>query len=122
MFQFLKKLRIEQKNKTKKTCTKYSSKRIWTYHSYCCRRQKVAALDADIQQLLKRWKNLSIKLKQIDKYPTKVLSEINRSSSIIRDIFDNNFTGIHVDDAEIQNEIKDYLENSSREKVNCKTV
>ena len=78
--------------------------------------QKVAALDADIEQLLKRWKNLSIKLKQIDKYPTKVLSEINRSSSIIRDIFDNNFTGIHVDDAEIQNEIKDYLEKIAPDK------
>jgi len=36
--------------------------------------QKVAALDADIQQLLTRWKNLSGKLKQIDKYPVKVLS------------------------------------------------
>ena len=72
--------------------------------------QKVASLDADIQQLLTRWKNLSSKLKQIDKFPTKVLSEINRSSSILRDIFDNSFTGIHVDDAEIQNEIRDYLE------------
>ena len=78
--------------------------------------QKVAALDADIQQLLTRWKNLSAKLKQIDKYPTKVLSEINRSSSIIRDIFDDSFTGIHVDDAEIQTEIKDYLETIAPEK------
>jgi ribonuclease G len=72
--------------------------------------QKVAALDADIQQLLTRWKNLSAKLKQIDKYPAKVLSEINRSSSILRDIFDDNFTGIHVDDAEMQIEIQDYIE------------
>jgi ribonuclease G len=72
--------------------------------------QKVAGLDADIQQLLTRWKNLSAKLKQIDKYPAKVLSEINRSSSILRDIFDDNFTGIHVDDAEMQIEIQDYIE------------
>ncbi|MFQ3341404.1 MAG: ribonuclease G, partial [Flavobacteriaceae bacterium] len=71
--------------------------------------QKVASLDADIQQLLTRWKNLSAKLKQIDKYPAKVLSEINRSSSILRDIFDDNFTGIHVDDAEMQVEIQDYI-------------
>jgi len=49
-------------------------------------------------------------LKQIDKYPTKVLREINRSSSILRDIFDDSFTGIHVDDPEIENEVKDYLE------------
>ena len=78
--------------------------------------QKVAALDADIQQLLTRWKNLSIKLKQIDKYPSKVLSEINRSSSILRDIFDDNFTGIHVDDAEMQSEIHDYIETIAPDK------
>ena len=78
--------------------------------------QKVAALDADIQQLLTRWKNLSAKLKQIDKYPAKVLSEINRSSSILRDIFDDNFTGIHVDDAEMQIEIQDYIETIAPDK------
>ncbi|MGY8969804.1 MAG: ribonuclease E/G, partial [Flavobacteriales bacterium] len=74
------------------------------------------SLDADIQQLLTRWKNLSAKLKQIDKYPAKVLSEINRSSSILRDIFDDNFTGIHVDDAEMQVEIQDYIETIAPDK------
>ncbi len=78
--------------------------------------QKVAALDADIQQLLARWKGLSSKLKQIDKYPAKVLSEINRSSSILRDIFDDHFTGIHVDDAAMESEIKDYLATIAPEK------
>merc|ERR1712086_719744 len=78
--------------------------------------QKVASLDADIQQLLTRWKNLFAKLKQIDKYPAKVLSEINRSSSILRDIFDDNFTGIHVDDAEMQIEIQDYIETIAPDK------
>jgi len=71
--------------------------------------QKVAALDADLQQLLKRWKELSLKLKEIDTFPTKALSEINRSSSILRDIFDDHFTGIHVDDRIMHQEIKDYL-------------
>ena len=84
--------------------------------------QKVAALDADIQQLLTRWKNLSIKLKQIDKYPSKVLSEINRSSSILRDIFDDNFTGIHVDDAEMQSEIHDYIETIAPDKKSIITL
>jgi ribonuclease G len=66
--------------------------------------------------LITRWKNLSAKLKQIDKYPTKVLSEINRSSSILRDIFDDSFTGIHVDDAEMQSEIQDYIETIAPDK------
>ena len=45
------------------------------------------------------------KLTKVDKYPAKILSEINRSSSILRDIFDDNFTGIHVDDSEMFSEI-----------------
>jgi len=72
--------------------------------------QKVAALDADLQQLLKRWKTLCSKLKLIDQYPTKVLSEINRSSSMLRDIFDDNFKGIYTDDAQIKGEVIEYLE------------
>lgn len=80
--------------------------------------QKVAALDADLQQLLKRWKSLCAKLKRIDKHPTKVLSEINRSSSMLRDIFDDNFTGIYTDDEEMKAEVMDYLETFAPKKKN----
>ena len=52
----------------------------------------------------------AINYKKIDKYPTKVLSEINRSSSILRDIFDDSFNGIYIDDSEIFNEVKDYVQ------------
>ena len=79
--------------------------------------QKVKELDADLQQLLSRWKNLCRKFIKIDNYPFKILSEINRSSSILRDIFDNDFTGIHVDDPEMENEIKDYLSTIAPDKV-----
>ena len=70
----------------------------------------MAELDADLQQLLNRWKKMCASLSKIDKYPTKVLSEINRSSSILRDIFDDSFSGIHVDDANLLEEVQDYLE------------
>ena len=71
--------------------------------------QKVAELDADLQGLLKRWKNLCQQLPRIDKHPTKVLSEINRSSSILRDVFDDSFKGIYTDDPQLHEEVKDYL-------------
>ena len=47
----------------------------------------------------------------------KILSEINRSSSILRDIFDDNFTGIHVDDSEMFSEIKDYIQTIAPKKA-----
>ena len=105
-----------EKNRLKKLVQSIRPKGFGLIIRTVAKGQKVAALDADIQQLLTRWKNLSAKLKQIDKYPSKVLSEINRSSSILRDIFDDNFTGIHVDDAEMQVEIQDYIETIAPDK------
>ena len=35
------------------------------------------------------------------------MSEINRSSSILRDVFDDSFTGIHVNEFELFEEIKE---------------
>ena len=40
----------------------------------------------------------------------KVLSEINRTSSILRDIFDDSFKGIFVDDKMLLQEVKEYLD------------
>jgi len=79
--------------------------------------KKVADLDSDLQRLLNRWKNMCQKLTKVDKYPAKILSEINRSSSILRDIFDDNFTGIHVDDSEMFSEIKEYIQTIAPKKT-----
>ena len=57
------------------------------------------------------------RLPKISKYPTKVLSEIDRSSSILRDIFDDSFTGIHVDDQELYGEISEYLKTIAPKKA-----
>ena len=43
-------------------------------------------------------------------HPSKVLVELNRASSILRDVFNDTFTGIHVDDTTLYNEIKDYVQ------------
>jgi ribonuclease G len=98
-----------EKNRLKKLVKSIRPKGFGVIIRTVANNQKVKELDADLQQLLGRWKNLCEKFVSVDKYPTKILSEINRSSSILRDIFDNDFTGIHVDDSEMEFEIKDYL-------------
>ena len=42
--------------------------------------------------------------------PLKAQSELNRSSSILRDYFNDTFTGIYVNQKSMYSEIKDYLE------------
>jgi ribonuclease G len=108
----------EEKNRLKRLVKSIRPKGFGIIVRTVAQGQKVAALDADLQQLLKRWKSLCGKLKRIDNYPTKVLSEINRSSSMLRDIFDDNFKGIYTDDDQMKAEVTDYLETFAPNKKN----
>jgi len=71
--------------------------------------KKVAELDRDLQMLLSRWTAMCKKLSQAH-HPSKVLGEMNKASSILRDIFNDTFTSIHVDDEELFYQIKDYVQ------------
>ncbi len=80
---------------------------------------KVAELDRDLQNSLERWKTLCDKVAQQNiQIPSKVLSEVNRASSILRDIFNDSFTRIVADDKKLVEELKEYLSRIAPEKVN----
>ena len=70
--------------------------------------KKVAELDQDLQNLLNRWIAMCKKLRKAQ-FPSKVLSEMNKASSILRDIFDDSFSSITVDDETLYGQIKDYV-------------
>ncbi len=70
--------------------------------------KKVAELDKDLENLVERWKSMCSKLHRAE-HPSKVLGEMNRASSILRDVFNDTFTGIHVDEEELYNQVTDYL-------------
>ena len=71
--------------------------------------KKVAELDQDLQNLLSLWTAMCKKLHKAH-HPSKVLGEMNKASSILRDIFNDTFTGITVDDEELYIQIKDYVQ------------
>ncbi len=71
--------------------------------------KKVAELDRDLQNLLGRWTAMCKKLHKAN-HPSNVLSEMNKASSIIRDIFNDTFTSIVVDDESLYIQIKDYVQ------------
>jgi ribonuclease G len=70
--------------------------------------KKVAELDKDLENLLNKWSVMCTKLYKAPT-PSKVLVEVNRASSILRDVFNDSYTGIHVDDDTLYNQIKDYV-------------
>jgi ribonuclease G len=71
--------------------------------------KKVAELDRDLQNLVKKWTIMCKKLYKAP-HPSKVLIELNRGSSILRDLFNDSFTGIHIDDEVLYEQIKEYVQ------------
>jgi ribonuclease G len=71
--------------------------------------KKVAELDRDLQNLFGRWIAMCKKIRNAS-FPTKVMDEMNISSKILRDLFDEKFTSILVNDEALQIQIKDYVQ------------
>ena len=105
----------DEKTRLKKLVLSIKPKGFGVIVRTVAQEKKVAELDRDMQQLHKRWLDLCKSIRKVD-YPSRVLSELNRASSILRDIFDDSFTGIHVDDKKMVGEVKDYLDQIATEK------
>ena len=79
--------------------------------------KKVAELDGDLQNLFDRWTAMCKKLRGAH-HPSKVLSELNKGASIIRDMFNDSFSAIHIDDETLYLQIKDYVQGIAPKKEN----
>lgn len=77
--------------------------------------KKVAELDRDLQNSLKRWQKMCKSIPNTNT-PTKILSELNRASSILRDVMNDSFTSIVTNDETLAIEIKEYLQEIYPEK------
>ena len=78
--------------------------------------KKVEQLDNDLKELLDKWKKLYSNLKN-SKPPRRVLGEINKASSLLRDLLNSNFTNIHVNDDQFYEQLKAYVATIDPERV-----
>lgn len=80
--------------------------------------KKIELLDQDLNNLLEKWKKMHANLKGA-KPPMRVLGEIDKTSSILRDLLNADFSNIHVNDASIFESLKTYVADIApgREKI-----
>jgi ribonuclease G len=71
--------------------------------------KRVAELDMELKTLYQRWENALQKVQKTQKRPQLVYEETSRAIALIRDIFNPSFKNIHVNDAEVFDEIKSYI-------------
>ena len=70
--------------------------------------KKVEQLDQDLKNLMDKWKKMHDNLKN-SAPPRRVLGEINKASSILRDLLNGDFTKIHVNDEVLLEQMKTYV-------------
>ena len=78
--------------------------------------RKVAEIEKDLENLLDRWSSMCKRL-QTAHHPSKVLGELTKASSILRDVFNDSFTSIQVDDEDLFLQTKEYLQEIAPDKV-----
>jgi ribonuclease G len=107
----------EEKDRLKRLVTSIKPKGFGVIIRTVAMGKKVAELDRDLQNLKNRWIAMCKKLRGAH-LPSKVLSELDRGSSIIRDVFNDSFTSIYIDDETLYLQIKDYVQEIAPKKEN----
>jgi ribonuclease G len=79
--------------------------------------KKVADLDNDLKSLVKKWENSITKLNKASA-PSIILSELNRTSAILRDILNESFNSIVVNDKATYDATRTFLNSIAPDKTN----
>ncbi|HPT22906.1 MAG TPA: Rne/Rng family ribonuclease, partial [Bacteroidales bacterium] len=78
--------------------------------------RKVAALDAELKELINKWETAIFSIRKDIKTPRLLIGEMNRTTTILRDILNPDFNSIIVDDEVFAGEIRGYIREIAPEK------
>lgn len=80
--------------------------------------KNIELIDQDLTNLVEKWKKLHENLRTA-KPPARVLGEIDKTASILRDLLNADFSNIHVNDSVLAESLKDYVADIApgREKI-----
>lgn len=78
--------------------------------------KKVAELDADLKSLVAKWEQCVAEMKKMTTFG-KMVSEMNQTSVMLRDLLNESFNSIHVDDPTLYEEIQGYIKSFAPEKA-----
>ncbi len=107
---------VEERNRLKRLITSIKPKNFGVIIRTVAEGKMVAELDSDLKNLIAKWQDLVSKLNEA-KPPFKVLSELDRTSVILRDVLNESFNSITVNDQALYDEIRNYIGKIAPKKV-----
>ena len=72
--------------------------------------KKAKELDTDLRLLLEKWRKIENKLETSGKPPVLVHEDVNMASSVIRDLFSDDYDRILIDDPKLYRNVKNYVQ------------
>jgi ribonuclease G len=105
----------EERERLKRLIYSIKPKKFGVIIRTVAQNKKVAELDLDLRNLESKWEVMYKELKTAS--PRKrVLGEMNRATTVLRDALNKEFKSIHVDDESLFLELKDYVRTIAPEK------
>lgn len=105
----------EEKTRLKNLVQSIRPKKFGLIVRTAAENRMVAELDQEMKRLLEKWDSAIAKLNRINP-PALILSEMDRTTSLIRDIYHPNFNSIIVNDQMVFDEIEAYIGSIEPEK------
>jgi ribonuclease G len=78
--------------------------------------KKVAVLDAELKELVNKWETAFYAIRKDIKSPKVFIGEMNRTSTILRDMLNVSFNSIHINDSILADDIRKYIREIAPEK------
>lgn len=106
----------EEKNRLKTLVQSIKPKNYGVIVRTVAEGKKVAVLDAELKELVKRWESAFTGIRKEIRGPRLFIGEMSRTSTILRDMLNVTFNSIHVNDAALADEIRNYIGEIAPEK------
>jgi len=100
---------LEERNRLKRLITSIKPKNCGIIIRTVAENKLVADLDQDLKNLYTRWEAITTKLRNAAP-PQKIIGEIHRTSAILRDVLNESFNQILVNDSMLYEEIRNYIQ------------
>ena len=78
--------------------------------------KKVADLDADLKSLIEKWEHCIMEMKKMTTFG-RMVSEMDQTSVMLRDLLNESFNNIRVDDESLYEEIRSYIQTIAPQKA-----
>jgi ribonuclease G len=106
----------EEKNRLKTLVQSIKPKNYGVIIRTVAEGKKVAVLDSELKELVRKWESAFSNIRKDTKTPRLFIGEMNRTSTILRDMLNVTFNSIHTNDPVLAEDIRKYIREIAPEK------